>query len=301
MNTLQKEKLTRALGALPVETDVPLSGLTSFRIGGPVSVLVRPETEEDFLLAMRAARSLEIPWKILGNGTNVLAPDEGYDGMLIRLDHPLFPVSVSGNVIRCSGGDSLASVSRIAAGSGLSGMEGLSGIPGTVGGAGAMNAGAFGAEMQQVLTKLRIFRDGEISDVTVRPGDFGKRFSVYSAPGAVILAAEMTLREDDGTCLERMREFTERRKAKQPLEYPSAGSVFKRPEGRFAGGLIEQCGLKGLTVGGACVSTKHAGFIINTGNATCRDVRDLISKIQNTVLAETGVSLERELKYWDEV
>ncbi len=164
-----------------------------------------------------------------------------------------------------------------------------------------MNAGAYGAEMKQILSSVRIMRNGEIFDTEVSDGDMGVRKSVFSAPDTILLSATLTLCPDDGNALERMNDFMQRRKEKQPLDLPSAGSVFKRPKGHFAGQLIEQCGLKGASVGDARVSTKHAGFIVNTGRATSQDVSSLVRLIQDTVFRETGVTLERELKYWNEV
>ena len=164
-----------------------------------------------------------------------------------------------------------------------------------------MNAGAYGAEMKQILSSVRIIRNGTVFEKEVSDADMGIRKSAFSAPGTILLSATLTLCPDDGNANERMDDFMHRRKEKQPLDLPSAGSVFKRPEGHFAGQLIEQCGLKGVSVGDAQVSMKHAGFIVNTGHATCQDVSSLVRLIQNTVSQETGVKLERELKYWDEV
>ena len=291
----------RALAGLDVTAEVPLAALTSFRIGGPAALVARPRSEAELCAALRAAEAAALPDRILGNGTNVLAPDEGFAGLIVRLDAPFSPLRIVGQRVLCSAGDSLSSVSRRSVAAGLSGMEGLEGIPGTVGGACAMNAGAFGAEIRQILRRVRLLRGGELSDVTVQDGDLGHRRSVFAAPNAVVTGAEFELLPDDGHAAERTADFARRRKEKQPLSLPSAGSVFKRPAGHFAGGLIEQCGLKGLRIGGAEVSTLHAGFIVNRGGATCADVVALIEEIQRRVLLETGVRLERELKFWNEV
>ena len=282
-------------------TDVPLSDLTSFRIGGPASVVVSPRSEAELRTAIKAAEDLEFPFKIIGFGSNILAPDEGYHGAVIRIGRPFFEAEISECTVRCSAGDSLAGVARKSISAGLSGMEGLAGIPGSVGGACAMNAGAYGAEMKQILSSVRIIRSGEIVETAVADADMGVRKSVFCAPCTILLSATLTLRPDDGSAQERMNDFMKRRKDKQPLDLPSAGSVFKRPAGHYAGQLIEQCGLKGASVGGARVSEKHAGFIVNTGNAVSRDVSELVRLVQDTVFRETGIRLERELKFWNEV
>ena len=287
------------LSDMDVKTDVPLKELTSFRIGGPAAFVVRPKTESELCRALSAAEESELPFRILGNGTNVLAPDAGFPGLVLRLDAPFFPLLIDGCTVHAAAGESLARAAHASVAAGLSGMEGLEGIPGTVGGACAMNAGAFGAEIKQILRRVRLLRDGELSDVTVQDGDLGHRRSVFAAPNAVVTGAEFELLPDDGHAAERTADFARRRKEKQPLSLPSAGSVFKRPAGHFAGGLIEQCGLKGLRIGGAEVSTLHAGFIVNRGGATCADVVALIEEIQRRVLLETGVRLERELKFWN--
>lgn len=301
MTKLENSILT-ALNGLDVKTDVPLSTLTTFRIGGPAAYVVRPSNETELCLALRTAQEFDLPWRLLGRGSNVLAPDQGFDGMIVRLDKPFFSAELSGNTLVCAAGESLHDIAVQSVRAGLTGMEGLEGIPGTVGGACAMNAGAYNAEIKQILRRVRLYRCGEISDVTVQDADLGHRRSAFAAPSSIVLSATLELAPDeDGGADARMREFSERRREKQPLSYPSAGSIFKRPAGHFAGGLIEQCGLKGLTFGGAQVSTLHAGFIINIGGATCADVCALIEEIQSRVQSETGVLLERELKYWNEV
>lgn len=302
INMIRKYAQFRALlSDMDVKTDVPLKELTSFRIGGPAAFVVRPKTESELCRALSAAEEAELPLRILGNGTNVLAPDAGFPGLVLRLDAPFFPLLIDGCTVHAAAGESLARAAHASVAAGLSGMEGLEGIPGTIGGACAMNAGAFGSEMKPILKRVRVYRGGEISDVTVRDEDLGHRRSVFAAPSAIVLRAELVLAPDDGHAAERTAEFSRRRREKQPLALPSAGSVFKRPAGHFAGGLIEQCGLKGLRIGGAEVSEKHAGFIVNMGGATEADVRALVAEIRRRVLLDTGVPLERELKYWDEV
>lgn len=279
-----------------LEENVPLSELTSFHVGGPARFVLRPKSYEAIASAVQFAELHQIPLALLGKGTNMLASDNGFDGLLIRFDTPLHaPVYRGTTVVACCG-TSLTQLSRETVKKGLSGLERLCGIPGTLGGACAMNAGAYGGEIKQILKRIRILRNGVDEWVTVNDGDLGYRKSRFSFPDAIALEAELSLTEDDGTALDTMRQCMEKRKEKQPLELPSAGSTFKRPAGHFAGALIEQCGLKGYSVGGAAVSCKHAGFIVNTGNATQSDISALIAHVQKVVLEQTGVFLEPEIK-----
>ena len=278
------------------ETNIPLAELTSFRVGGPARFVLRPQSYEEIRQVMEYAASVEMPITLLGKGTNILAPDSGFDGLVIRFDTPLHePVFDGTKVIACCG-TSLTQLSRETVKRGLSGMERLCGIPGTVGGACAMNAGAYGGEIKQILKRIRVLRNGRDEWIDVKDEDLGYRRSAYTFPGTVALEAEFELAQDDGTAAETMQSCMEKRRAKQPLELPSAGSTFKRPEGYFAGALIEQCGLKGYSVGGAQVSPKHAGFIVNTGGATENDITALIEHVRAVVKERTGVTLEPEVK-----
>ena len=295
------DRVCSRLGGMDIKRNIPLSELTSFRIGGPAAMVVRPRNADELTRAINACADGGLPWCVLGNGTNVLAPDAGYPGMILRMDTPLTSPVFLHSTVSCQAGTSLAVLARESVQAGLMGMEQLSGIPGTVGGAVAMNAGAYGAEIRYIIKSVRILRDGKIQDVQPKKTDFGNRTSAFSAPGAIVLSATFQLAPDDGGAKARMDECTAARKAKQPLSFPSAGSVFKRPAGRFAGSLIESCGLKGESVGGAQVSPKHAGFIINTGGATERDVLELVQLVQTRVYEQTGVRLERELKLLSEV
>jgi UDP-N-acetylmuramate dehydrogenase len=285
-----------ALKGLDIKYNVPLSTLTSFRIGGPAAMVMRPRNAEDIRKTIQACSQFVVPYCVLGNGTNVLAPDAGYPGVVIRIDTPLTTPLFVDTTVTCPAGTALSVLARESVGMHLMGLETLSGIPGTVGGAVAMNAGAYGAEIRHIIKSLRILKSGHVLDVEANKTDFGNRTSKYSAPDVIVLSATFQLERDDGGAKERMLESMKQRKEKQPLGFPSAGSVFKRPKGRFAGALIESCGLKGFSVGGAQVSPLHAGFIVNTGKATERDVLELISIIQQRVLDETGVRLEREVK-----
>ena len=296
------DRICRTLQTMDIKRDVPLSTLTSFHIGGPAALVLRPHSPEEVRQAIQACSQFGSPYCVLGNGTNVLAPDAGYPGMIIRLDTPLTSPVFFGSNVTCSAGTSLAVLARESVQNGLMGLESLSGIPGTVGGAIAMNAGAYGAEIKHVIQSVRVLeRNGHVTDFAVKRGDFGNRTSRFCAPENIVLVATFALSPDDGHTRERMNECTLARKTKQPLSLPSAGSVFKRPKGRFAGALIEGCGLKGVSVGGAQVSPLHAGFIVNTGGATERDVMTLVGLIQQRVFDQTGVLLERELKLLCEV
>ena len=278
------------------ETNIPLAELTSFRVGGPARFVLRPQSYEEIRQAIEYAASVEMPVTLLGKGTNILAADSGFDGLVIRFDTPLHePVFDGTKVIACCG-TSLTQLSRETVKRGLSGMERLCGIPGTVGGACAMNAGAYGGEIKQILKRIRVLRNGRDEWIDVKDADLGYRRSTFTFPGTVALEAEFELAQDDGTATETMQSCMEKRRAKQPLELPSAGSTFKRPEGYFAGALIEQCGLKGYSVGGAQVSPKHAGFIVNTGGATENDITALIEHVRAVVKERTGVTLEPEVK-----
>ena len=290
-----------ALKGLDVKCNVPLSTLTSFRIGGPAAMVMRPRNAEDIRKTIQACSQFVTPYCILGNGTNVLAPDAGYPGVIIRIDTPLTTPLFVDTTVTCPAGTALTVLARESVNMHLMGLESLSGIPGTVGGAVAMNAGAYGAEIRHIIKSVRILKNGRVLDVETKKADFGNRTSKYAAPDVVVLSATFQLEHDDGGAKERMMETTRQRKEKQPLSLPSAGSVFKRPNGRFAGALIESAGLKGYSVGGAQVSPMHAGFIVNNGNATERDVLELISIIQQRVYEDSGVQLEREVKLLSEL
>ena len=276
--------------------DVPLSELTSFRIGGCAALVLRPDSYETLIEAAEACRKAGYPFTLLGKGTNVLASDSGYDGLVIRFDTPIHAPIYCGTRVTACCGMPLMHLARETVLRGLSGMERIAGIPGSVGGACAMNAGAYGGEIKQILKRIRIFKDGVDAWVDVRDADLGYRTSAFAFPKAIALEAEFELSEDDGSAAQTMRTCMERRREKQPLELPSAGSTFKRPEGHFAGALIEQCGLKGFSIGGAQVSEKHAGFLVNTGGATEHDVSELIRHVQKAVFEQTGVQLECEIK-----
>lgn len=276
----------------------PMSRHTSFKIGGKADVYIKVTNLSQLMKILKECDACKEKYILLGNGSNVLVPDEGIHGTVLRLDGDFRNISlIDDTTIYCGAGAALGSLCKFAQKCGLSGLEYAWGIPGTVGGAVFMNAGAYGGEMKDVVYSVsHITNSGDIGRIEAENLEFGYRTSVYRKNGCIITGAVFKLKKDNPEEIQnRMNDYMNRRSAKQPLEYPSAGSVFKRPEGAFAGALIEQCGLKGKTVGGAQVSEKHAGFIINKSKATANDVKQLVSEIQKTVEDETGYKLECEL------
>ena len=284
---------------LSVLTDEPMSSHTTFKIGGPADYFITPKTEESLVFVLSKLKESGVRYFIVGKGSNVLFSDDGFTGAVVSTS-AIDSVKVDGDVITAGCGASLTSVARTAARYSLSGLEFAFGIPGSVGGAVYMNAGAYGGEMSFVVSVTRSIDpvSGEIKTYKKEDHKFGYRESVFRRIDDVVLSTELRLSSGDRRSIENMMaDYLERRQQKQPLEYPSAGSVFKRCEGRFTGQMIEEAGLKGLTVGGARVSEKHAGFIINIGGATANDVLTLIEMIKETVYARFGCSLECELIY----
>ena len=273
---------------------------TTFQIGGPCDILVRPYDEGQVAALIQFCAVNGIRWQVIGNGSNLLAPDGGVSGVVIQIGSNFSYIrkSLKEGEIICAAGASLSAAAAFAQKEGLTGLEFAWGIPGNVGGALFMNAGAYGGEMKDIVVSAD-YVDGMGNARTIGFSEmqFGYRHSVFSDKDWCITKVKMQLRPGDPAEIRRtMEDLMERRKSKQPLEYPSAGSVFKRPEGNYAGALIEQCGLKGRRVGGAQVSEKHAGFIVNLGDASSRDVARLIREIQNTVEDQTGYRLECELR-----
>lgn len=274
----------------------PMSRHTTFKIGGNADVFVKISTREQLKSVILSAKEFEVPYFILGKGSNLLVSDDGIEGIVICLDG-LDDIKISGDTVVCGAGASLRAVCMSALKSELSGLEFAYGIPGTVGGALYMNAGAYGGEMSQVVVSANALnRDGDVVELSLSDMQLGYRTSVFKNSDLII--TDVTLKLNNGreqAIKTAMDDFFARRRDKQPLEYPSAGSTFKRPVGYFAGALIEQNNLKGVSVGGAQVSEKHAGFVINTGNATCKDVLTLIQKVQDVVKNADGVNLEPEV------
>lgn len=268
---------------------------TSFRIGGPCDEFSQVTSGEEVAELIEYAKAKGIPYTVMGNGSNLLVSDKGIRGLVIKLAKGFESAEVSGNIITCQSGILLSRLSNLALKNNLSGLEFASGIPGTLGGAIYMNAGAYGGEMKDVVREVTYLEDGEIK--TASDCDFGYRHSIFTDSDAVILSAKLELVQGDyDTIKAKMEELSAKRCEKQPLSMPSAGSTFKRPEGYFAGKLIEDAGLRGFTVGGASVSEKHCGFVVNNGDATCADVVDLIRRVQELVFEKFGVELETEVK-----
>jgi UDP-N-acetylenolpyruvoylglucosamine reductase len=283
-----------------VLTDEPMRNHTTFKIGGPADLFVTASDGEQLASVVRFCNGQGIPLFILGNGSNLLVSDKGIRGVVLRLSGTFCDIGFhSDGTVHCGAGAQLSKLCAFALEHSLTGLEFAWGIPGSCGGAAFMDAGAYGGEMRNVVISCEHL-DLATGEQGVFEGDeldFAYRHSVYSAGGYVVTALNLRLEKGDKQEIKaKMDELMARRKDKQPLEYPSAGSVFKRPVGYFAGGLIEQCGLKGASEGGAQVSPKHAGFIVNTAGATCEDVLRLIERIQRTVKEETGVTLECEVR-----
>ncbi len=292
------KKFEELIGRENVLTDEPMKNHTTFKIGGPADIFLMPKTEEQIANVIKVAKENSFPVFILGNGSNVLVGDKGIRGAVLCLYKNLNCLEVSGDEIYAGAGVLLSAASLVAANSGLSGLEFASGIPGTIGGAVYMNAGAYGPEMKDVIVSVRCMDgDGNILELKNEECEFSYRHSRFTNSEMVILGCKMKLQHGDVDEIRaKISDLTKRRVTKQPVEKPSAGSTFKRPEGYFAGTLIEEAGLKGKRCGGAEVSEKHAGFIINTGDATAKDVLDLIEFVKKTVYDKNGVMLEPEVK-----
>ena len=280
-----------------IKIDEPMARRTTFRVGGPADALFLPESAEQIARALDAARERGVPAIVIGNGSNLVVRDKGVRGLVVALGEGFSEIRVEGDILEAQAGASMARVAAAAQSAGLLGLEFASGIPGTLGGGCAMNAGAYGGQLCDALIDARVLMDGEARVMAVEELQMGYRTSLPLRTGGIVISARFALTPDDPTAIaERMRELNARRRDKQPLNYPSAGSTFKRPEGHFAGALIEQAGLKGRRVGGAQVSEKHAGFIVNTGGATASDILALIGIVQDAVEARFGVRLETEVR-----
>lgn len=293
---------TRLCAAAPngmVVREEPMKNHTSFRIGGPADVYVQPTGEAEVLAVLALLRQEDVPFVVIGNGSNLLVDDAGVRGVVVEIGRGLSDVAVDGCTMTAGAGILLSKLANAALDAGLTGLEFASGIPGSLGGAVVMNAGAYGGEMQDVVVRTRYW-DSAAGQVCERVGDahrFGYRRSAFVS-GDVVLASQLQLAAGDkAEIAEKMRDLNSRRREKQPIELPSAGSTFKRPEGYFAGKLIADAGLAGYRVGGACVSEKHCGFVVNDKNATCADVRRLMEHIQQVVYERFGVKLEPEVRF----
>ena len=298
------QKLAQALRAMAPDRlleNEPMSRHTTFRVGGPADLLFQPANAQELIAALKLAEEAGVPVQLLGNGSNLIVRDGGLRGLTILLGEHYSEICVEGRRIYAQAGATLVRVAAAALEAGLTGLEFSSGIPGTLGGGCAMNAGAYGGQLSDVLVSAQVLLDGRVQTLSLDEMEMGYRTTRPLREGGVILSACVELQEDDREAIHaRMKDLNQRRRDKQPLNLPSAGSTFKRPEGYFAGALIEGCGLKGCTIGGAQVSEKHAGFVVNIGDATARDILDLIQHVQAVVKKETGVDLEPEVKIMGE-
>lgn len=294
------EQLKAGLGAagIPYRENEPLAEHCTFKIGGPARVFVMPQEEEQLCKAILLCRDLRLPYYLLGNGSNILFADEGWSGVILDTSALKSSIQREGCTLRAGAGTLLSSLCREALRAGLTGLEFAYGIPGTVGGAVYMNAGAYGGELKDVLTRVRYLnQEGQIVCAEAAELDLSYRHSIFEENGGCILSAEFRLTPGDPAEIQaKMEDLMGRRRDKQPLDKPSAGSTFKRPAGAFAGALIDQCGLRGYRHGGAAISEKHCGFVVNLGGATCADVLALCREVQQIVKEQTGYTLEKEIR-----
>lgn len=302
MNEAVKQKFCQVLGKEQVLFEEPMKSHTTFRIGGPAEVFIMPKSIKQVQMAVKICQEEQIPYFILGNGSNLLVSDRGYRGVIIQMDRNMGEIQVEGTEIQAAAGALLSSIAVAARRESLTGFEFAGGIPGTLGGAVVMNAGAYGGEIKDVLKEVTVMDgDGKIFTLPASELEMGYRTSIIKTAGYLALSARITLsRGKEEDIKARTRELSEMRTQKQPLDYPSAGSTFKRPEGYFAGKLIMDSGLRGYSVGGAMVSEKHCGFVINKGNATAEDVVSLMKHVTEVVQEKYGVTLEPEVKFLGE-
>lgn len=294
------EALRGIVGPEAVRGSVPMSELTTFRIGGPAAVVVEPATADEAAQALSTCHAAGAEVRVMGLGSDLLVSDAGVDAVVVRLAQRFSDIKVQGTKLFVDAGASNEQVAQAALAAGLAGYEFASGIPGTIGGAAIMNAGAYGGEFRDVCCGLTCATpDGRIVEVTAWQACWGYRHSMMGDEGWTVLGAVLQLRPDSAASIRaRMDDLAARRAEKQPLDMPSAGSTFKRPAGYFAGKLIQDAGLRGFRVGGAQVSQKHTGFVVNAGGATAADVRELIAQVQQRVFENEGVRLDPEVRMW---
>lgn len=292
------EQLTLAAGTGRVTEDEPMKKHTTFRVGGPARYFVSPSGEEALKNTILLCRERKVPYYILGNGSNLLVSDAGYAGVMILIGDGFSEVRAEGSAVLAGAGALLSQIAKEALFHSLTGFEFAAGIPGTLGGAVVMNAGAYGGEMKQVLRSVRVMtEEGEILVLSADELELGYRYSCVPEKRYIVLSAEIGLAAGSREAIrERMDDLATQRREKQPLEYPSAGSTFKRPAGYFAGKLIQDAGLRGYRVGGAAVSEKHCGFVVNREQATAEEIRTLIRDVQRSVKETSGVDIETEVK-----
>ena len=298
MNQSFYDKLNNVIGKDSILIDEPMSRHTTFRVGGPADFFVTPKAKEEVRDVIRICKEAGMPYYIIGNGSNLLVSDAGYRGVIVQICKEMNEVKVEGDLVKAQAGALLSGIAAKALGAELSGFEFASGIPGTIGGACVMNAGAYGGEMKDVLESVTALTgEGKIIELGRNELELGYRTSVIAKKGYIVLGAVLKLERGDGEKIKAyMDELKEKRITKQPLEYPSAGSTFKRPEGYFAGKLIQDADLRGFQVGGAQVSEKHCGFVINKDHATAADIVELMQQVSDRVEEKFGVKLEPEVK-----
>lgn len=290
--------LENLIPAERIRYNEPMQDHTTFRIGGPADIMVMPESVPEIMRVLEWVRKRDLPYLVIGEGSNLLVKDGGIRGVVIKLGPGFSRVEFRGTEVEAQAGVKVSRLAALAADRGLSGLEFAEGIPGSLGGAVYMNAGAYGGEMSQIIKEVTVISEsGEITVLEKPALEFGYRTSSIQKKGYIVLEAKLVLHPDEPQLIwQRMDELSRQRREKQPLEYPSAGSVFKRPPGRFVGPMIDELGLKGYRVGDAEVSTKHAGFIVNRGRAAARDVLELVSLIKRRVKDAYGIELETEFR-----
>ncbi|MBQ0146431.1 MAG: UDP-N-acetylmuramate dehydrogenase [Lachnospiraceae bacterium] len=293
-----KTVLEEICGADQVYADEPMSRHTTFKAGGPAALYVIPSDEKQLSDVVKSCNAAGVRYYVIGNGSNLLVRDEGFDGVIIEIGKRMSGIDIDGDELTAQAGAALAVIASAARDAGLTGLEFASGIPGNLGGACVMNAGAYDGQMKDVLVSVRLMdRDGEFFEENADGVDLSYRHSNIPERELTVVSAVMKLQKGDKEEISsKMKELNARRTQKQPLEYPSAGSTFKRPEGYFAGKLIQDAGMQGYSVGGAQVSEKHAGFVINKGGATAGDIISLTGEVIRVVREKFGVTLEREIK-----
>ena len=298
MNQILYNELLKIMSEEQVKTEEPMKNHTTFRVGGPAEFFVMPRSAEEVKKVINLCRRESFPYYIIGNGSNLLVSDQGYRGVVLQIYKEMSYIEVEENVVVAQAGALLSAIANKALENGLTGFEFAAGIPGTLGGACVMNAGAYGGEMKDVLEEVTVLtEEGEVLTIPKENLELGYRTSIIARKGYTVLEARIQLRGGEKEAIKSlMEELKDKRVSKQPLEYPSAGSTFKRPEGYFAGKLIQDAGLRGFSVGGAQVSEKHCGFVINRENATAADVAELMRQVSARVEEEFGVKLEPEVK-----
>ena len=298
MNQILYNELLKIMSEEQVKTEEPMKNHTTFRVGGPAEFFVMPRTAEEVKKVIDLCRRESFPYYIIGNGSNLLVSDQGYRGVVLQIYKEMSYIEVEENVVVAQAGALLSAIANKALENGLTGFEFAAGIPGTLGGACVMNAGAYGGEMKDVLEEVTVLtEEGEVLTIPKENLELGYRTSIIARKGYTVLEARIQLRGGEKEAIKSlMEELKDKRVSKQPLEYPSAGSTFKRPEGYFAGKLIEDAGLRGFQVGGAQVSEKHCGFVINRDHATAADIMELMRQVQIRVKENSGVDLEPEVK-----